>query len=239
MDFLENEATAAVVELPEEYHPFAPTMKPLHIVASYGLTNLIDVCLDKGHGIDIATSGGHTPLWFALKANHEQTARALLQRGAQDYVIHDMCHEYQYSMLGLAIQRGNTEAIGLLLKGGSKVNPTVTNELGNKLCLLTPLLEAAARGHLGIVNLLLEHGVDANLACKDKDDNQGINVCEWKPPLQVAAEKEDTETSRTLLELGANPDSQYISKQTTTNPLYSLLGSTPISLASSNGREAV
>jgi ankyrin repeat protein len=93
-----------------------------------------------------------------------------------------------YQPLGLACYFGHYKSAEYLIKAGAVVNSPSRNSLG-----ATPILSAAAAGHVEIVLLLIKHNANPNA-----HESNGFT------PLHVAAQNGDTEMARALLFNGAD-----------------------------------
>ncbi|KAL2843946.1 ankyrin repeat-containing domain protein [Aspergillus pseudoustus] len=107
-------------------------------------------------------------LLWAARANHPATATRLITHGANAN-SHD--GDWNISALLLAARSGSQRIVELLLANGAK--PDLANGDGE-----TPLMEAAGRGHEGIVRLLL---LDAGGGGADPTvrDRQGFTAAAW------------------------------------------------------------
>lgn len=138
----------------------------LHFVAAFGLTSMIDVCLNNGHDIHATTERGENALWFALLCREEETSKALLQKGAKEVFV-EILERRVYSSLSLAIANGMRVAADLLLDDnfGARINPETNVYEGawdgdRSYTFIPPLILAVQRGNLNMTKMLLDHGAD-------------------------------------------------------------------------------
>lgn len=139
--------------------------QPIHWATMTRQLDMIDELLGRGADIDAARADGACPIqlcngdysfrgWRDVPADWPVTPRQVLdhlrQRGA-------------YVDLNTAASIGDLKRVKQLLKQdpalANQVSSYVTYYIGSG----TPLKNAAARGHLEIVKLLLKHGADPNL----------------------------------------------------------------------------
>ena len=122
----------------------------LHVAAQGGNTSIVKKALSYDIDIDSKDEGSATPLIIAVKENHVEVVKCLLQRGA------DMLLTYgpdKMNVLHIASQEGSVAVIEMLLSYDLRPDPR--DGEGN-----TPLACAAANGQIEAVNCLLEHGAD-------------------------------------------------------------------------------
>ena len=130
----------------------------LHFASENAHLIVVDMLLDAGAEIDEVDEALLTPLMLATCRGHVGIVSHLLEAGS-DVTKRD--HEGR-SVLHVAVQsmtdgtrEMNFSMFEVLLNAGVK-----TDEVDNKQC--TPLMLAAGRGHVSIVNHLLGDGVDVN-----------------------------------------------------------------------------
>lgn len=135
--------------------------------------------------------------------------------------------------LCIAADRGNEDAVTLLIKYGADVNKHTDG-----YTLRYPIHFAAMKGHSRTVNILLEAGADVNsgglldieqvdeLVNKDKD---------WITPLHLAAHNGHEETVNILLDAGANWELPCIYSLVSVPWKTRTEGLLPVHLASING----
>ncbi|MBU0609071.1 MAG: ankyrin repeat domain-containing protein, partial [Armatimonadetes bacterium] len=132
----------------------------LDVAASRGDLEAVKRLLDHGAAVDVPSSRGHFPLWFALERGHLELAEMLLARAR-----HSLCS---------AAAIGDSAGLRRLLGPGADVS-TGTEEPGGK-----SLFCAAPAGQVAAVRLLLERGVEIGrhdasetplLCCAARDGN--------------------------------------------------------------------
>jgi len=158
--------------------------------------------------------GGLTPLIFAAREGDSESAKALLDAGAQV----NQQSEYGWSPLLTAVNNRNYQLAKLLIDRGADVN------LANK-GLWTPLYLAtdnrnieggdypvpkADMDHLAFIRLLLEKGANPNARIKDNTLTRTIFTMQWfledgSTPFIRAAQSGDTALMKLLLEYKADP----------------------------------
>jgi ankyrin repeat protein len=210
----------------------------IHLVAYFGLADIMAALLKGGCDVNIPDSLGRTPLWWAAASGWDLMVMTLLAkkgvkvnckdefgqtpllRAAQnghDSVVNlllskeadvDSEDENKQTPLSWAAQKGHGAVIKLLLSKGANVN-------SRDVYGQTPLPWAAENGHEVAVKLLLASGADAN----SRDE-------EGRTPLWWAVENRHERVIKQLLAAGvdANPKDR--------------LGQTPLSWAARKGRSA-
>ena len=116
--------------------------------------------MKQGVRCDAADQEGHTALMYAAFNGHSEIVLYLLDAGAEINRV---------DFLGrTALLYGSTgpfpETVSILLDRGADPNKVDTDEH------FSPLMHAAAEGHLEVVKVLLEHGADRSLRDVDGDN---------------------------------------------------------------------
>ena len=190
----------------------------LIMAASKGQKDIVQLLFDNGADLNKADRGGYTPLQHAAHYEKMDTARLLIDLGAEP-------------QLTKAAHKGHYATIHWLLQAGA--NPNKTDLNGE-----CPLLVTALRGHKDVVQLLLQQGAKTNLG-----DRYGNTSLHWaahfgekdvikqlfdggaKPnstniwgltPLHRAVNKDKREVVKLLVDMGADPN---IADQNGRNPL--------------------
>ncbi len=165
---------------------------PLHYAAALGSPATVKLLLDKGAKVGKATRFGNTPILRAAGSGDPEIARLLLERGAfADEVNNDgetplhkaVCLQDR-DMVALLLDQGHAAINGgagslnetaLHAAASRKDAATVRLLLEHKADLnaadksgFTPILNAAEKGHLAIVEILAQQG--AGLAARTHAD---------------------------------------------------------------------
>ena len=158
--------------------------------------------------------GGLTPLTFAAREGDVESARLLLDAGAQINQV----TEYGWTPLLTAVNNRNYQLAKLLLEKGA--DPNIANKGG-----WTPLYLAtdnrnieggdypvpkADMDHLELIGLLLEKGANPNARVKDNTLTRTIFTMQWffedgATAFVRASQSSDTELMKLLLKHGADP----------------------------------
>ena len=151
--------------------------------AFHGDRAMLALLLEFGAVIDALDGEHHTTALFkALRCDHIEAARFLIERGAD---VSTGRFDSDSPVL-TAIVENRPDWLQLLLEGGVDANHDAT--------FVRPLLmEAAERGHAEIVGLLLDHGANPNF------------MGSWdRTALQLAVPRGHVEVVRVLVEKGAD-----------------------------------
>lgn len=143
------------------------------MAAHDGDLETLRILLGQGISCDAADQDGHTALMFAAFNGHSEIVLYLLDAGAEidrvDYLGRT------------ALLYGSTgpfpETVRILLDRGADPNKVDGDEH------FSPLMHAAAEGHLEVVKVLLEYGADRSL--RDVDGDDAATFAEQSGHLQV------------------------------------------------------
>ena len=121
----------------------------LHVVAEFGLVELLGLLLDRGLNIEARDSYHNTPLHDAAIFGQTDALNLLLDYGAKI----DANNFDDNTPLYLAVSNSHDQSVSTLLKRGANVN---------ELCIdnWSPLHKAADIGHIPIAQALLDHGAN-------------------------------------------------------------------------------
>jgi ankyrin repeat protein len=155
--------------------------------------------LKDGADVNAAAGDGTTALHHAAMRGDAEMTSVLLAAGAN---VRATTRLGGYTPLHLSAQRGYGDVIEALVKGGGDTN--VATQTG-----ATPLMMAAASGHVPAVKVLLAN--KASLNAREKANDQ--------TPLMFAAAFDRADVVKVLVELGA--DLNATSKVTDVAPLIS------------------
>jgi ankyrin repeat protein len=133
----------------------------IHLTALLGLQYLMDVLIENGQSPSAVNKYGHTPLWFAAWNGKCDIVQYLItQCGIKS-------HEELQKPFLLAIDRGHYDIVDFILPFIDPQTLTYSGEKRARIKAL-PLSEAAQKGHLRIVELLLKDGrVELNYQDRD------------------------------------------------------------------------
>ncbi|KAK6814087.1 hypothetical protein RU639_010128 [Aspergillus parasiticus] len=159
---------------------------PLHLASLHGHIEIVILLLERGADVEAKDTDEWTPLINASFEGHAEVVNALLERGADI----EAKGTNEYTPLMYASAQGHIEVVRLLLKHGAdlmdcdrigntslhlaayngqaKVVETLLETSSTHVDALirlnrTPLFQAATRGHLGVLNILLSHKANANI----------------------------------------------------------------------------
>ncbi len=131
--------------------------QPLLWASEYGMADLAADLLRRGADAAAADDHGRTPLNQAIRHGRTATVRTLLKQGQWPAVSKKYCWS---SGFFLAIRQRRFGIVKVFLDEDQSANSTIHSWKRNQLYEPTALMEAAASGDLGIVELLLRRGAD-------------------------------------------------------------------------------
>lgn len=200
---------------------------PLMWAAQNGRSQEVQFLLDARADREAKDEGGNTPLVLAVVKHQLGTAQLLMAAGANKKAKHrDGC-----GLLSWAAAEGYLEAVQLFLDADENENIEAPNQYGS-----TPLILAAARGHVEVVRLLLKRG--ANIEARGARNRTALEWAEQNghpdcvalireqlaEPLLTAVLDGEVELTERILGLGADKETQ------------DSYGNTPLALAALKGR---
>ena len=168
--------------------------------------------IDAGADVRLSNNYGASPMSLAAEIGHSEILELLLDAGAD---VNSATPEGLTALHGVA-RTGNLEAAELLLERGATVD--AVEGWGGQ----TPLMWASARRHPEMMQLLIDHGADVNLASTNRDYQRHVTA-EGRPksldsggltPLLYAARENCLACVEVLLASGADinlPDPDLVS----------------------------
>jgi ankyrin repeat protein len=168
--------------------------------------------IDAGADVSLANHYGASPMSLAAEIGHAEILELLLDAGAD---VNSATPEGLTALHGVA-RTGNLEAAELLLERGAKVD--AREGWGEQ----TPLMWASARRHPEMMQLLIDHDADVDLAGTNRDYQRHVTA-EGRPksldsggltPLLYAARENCMGCVEVLLASGADinlPDPDLVS----------------------------
>jgi ankyrin repeat protein len=91
-----------LLSLDVDGHSYNADHHPLHIAARNGLSDIIELMVDKGIDINIKSSASWTALHFAASENHLACLKVIIQKGANvvatnnGQTVYDIAQQYHY-----------------------------------------------------------------------------------------------------------------------------------------------
>jgi len=128
----------------------------LHIAASRGHLQCVNILLNWKANVDRYNLGFNTPLFMAASGGHTQVADALIRRKAAV----NLRFADQWTALHKAVDLSHLEMVRLLLSHGAWIAAKTSRGL-------YPLHRACGRGHYEVVELLLHHGAPVEATTED------------------------------------------------------------------------
>jgi len=168
--------------------------------------------IDAGADVSLANPYGASPMSMAAEIGHAEILELLLDAGAD---VNSATPEGLTALHGVA-RTGNLEAATLLLDRGAAVD--AREGWGGQ----TPLMWASARRHPEMMQLLIDHGADVDLAGTNRDYQRHVTA-EGRPksldsggltPLLYAARENCMACVEVLIASGADlnlPDPDLVS----------------------------
>jgi len=120
----------------------------------------VKALLKQGVGCNVADEDGRTALMLASFNGHSEIIHNLIEEGAE---IDQRDYKDQTALL-YGASGPFPETVSILLENGADPNIVDSEEH------FTPLMTAAAEGHLEVVKILIQYGADRNLLDVDGDD---------------------------------------------------------------------
>ena len=165
--------------------PLADGTTALHWAVYWNDVSTVDRLIRAGARVDAANRYGATPLWMACTDGNAAIVQMLLKAGANP----NLPALGGEPVLMAPARAGSAEAVRALLAHGADVNAKESRQ-GQ-----TALMWAVGGHdqHPAVVQVLLEHGADVNVRSRG-----GLT------PLLFAVRQGDVETTRLLVQAGAN-----------------------------------
>jgi cytohesin len=174
----------------------------LHRAAKKGEHDTVTQLLSNSFDVNQRDRDGATALHFAAHHGHSNVAALLLSKGA-DVNTKD---SGGVPPLSVAILGGDAKLVKLFLDAGA--DPSVSDYAG--------FHAAASHGHLEIVRLLLERGVDVNAQCEGGTALHAAvctgenNIVEALLAAGANIEAKENQTSQTALLFALDPTNPHI-----------------------------
>jgi ankyrin repeat protein len=169
-------------------------MTPLYMAADEGHVEAARALLDAGADPNAKSSIG-VPLVGAVRKGRADVVRLLVERGAK---VGEARWSWNAPMLSVAADKGDAEVVRALLDGGADPNEADKRKR-------SPLMEAAAKGHVEMVRLLVAAGARVNPPPREPAKQTFEDMMSEKgTPLILAAKGGQTDAVAELIGAGAD-----------------------------------
>ncbi len=168
---------------------------PLHAAIEHGHLESVKLLIEAGADVNYFREPEiKTPLHFAAQNGSPEIVKFLLSKGAEVSAM----GEFAGTPLDVASEYGHLESVNILFEAERS---TEKAESG--------MINAAAKGHLDVVNYFLEKGVNANSrwgprTVIDPRGNSMLNRLKNEPALYWATKDGSIDVVRCLIEHGAD-----------------------------------
>jgi ankyrin repeat protein len=196
---------------------------PVNSAAYMGHFEVVKYLVENGADMNISNANGCTPVNSAADGGHLEVVKYLVENGADI----NISNAEGWTPVNSAAHMGHFEVVRFLVENGADINISSANGW-------TPVNSAAAEGHFEVVKYLVQHGADITISNSD-----GLNA------VHTAAINGHLDILKLFLgnEADINPSS---SNEVNLSPRHYVdadsqdsKGRTPLSLAASQGHEAV
>jgi uncharacterized protein len=163
------------IEVVQDEKPVVETMRPEEFMQAAYQGDLAQVqrALRIGTPIDSLDAEGRTALMLAAFEGHSSVVEALLKAGA----VVDLPGPFHRTALMFAATGTSAETVSILLNAGANVNAKDTHENW------TPLMFAAAEGHLDVVRTILDR--NPNIEFREVDGENALDFAVQRNHLDV------------------------------------------------------
>ena len=166
-----------------------------------GSLDIVEMLLDRGAEVNARTTkSGQTALMWAISERHVETARVLVEHGAD---VRDRSNGHYTPML-FAAQQGSIDIATILMEAGAGVNRDGDGP--------APLVVAIGRGHVPLARFFVKNGAMPNILMANGNTPLGAALAVGGRQLgydanAVVREPPDKlDLIRNLLAAGADPD---------------------------------
>ncbi|KAM0881259.1 hypothetical protein ACQ4PT_033053 [Festuca glaucescens] len=149
---------------------------PIHSVASSGNAKIIEILLDQGADVDLATDAGRTALHYTASKGRRAIAETLIARRANV----NKKDKFGCTPLHRAASTGNADMCECLIEEGADID--AVDKTGQ-----SPLMHAVICEDRGVALLLIRHGADVDIEDKEGYTALGRASDSFRPTLIDAA----------------------------------------------------
>ncbi|KAG5803716.1 hypothetical protein H9Q74_010882 [Fusarium xylarioides] len=161
--------------------------------AYHGHTGVVSLLLDTGANVDVADYDGYTSLHNASSQGHIEVVRSILKHPKTPKTTINAQDKSGWAALHMAIWEDHANIVSFLLEEGADLSLKTSDGW-------TPLLTATPR-FPHIIKIILRY-------CDRRDVQLEVGDEEGYTPLLEASRKSELETTRILIEAGANRKAQ-------------------------------
>ncbi|MCG8339713.1 MAG: ankyrin repeat domain-containing protein [Cytophagales bacterium] len=158
----------------------------LHWAAENGHGEVVELLLDSGAQVEATDKEGQTPLHLAVEEKKEEIVRMIVEKGREEELTRAIHPDtFHLSPLYIAVQKGYTKIVGILLYGRAEINHRKRDSreyeaVSDREAVVENLRDqegktllhvAAKNGHLKLVKLLVEFMATAAEINEKEEEN--------------------------------------------------------------------